>query len=60
MNIEEFIKSSLPNSKQTFSRDAVEVLMKVAFEEGRKQGKNRASADLAEEERERQHGPMFI
>jgi len=60
MTVEDFIKTSLPKSKQTLSRDAVEVLVRLAFEEGRKQSDTHRAADFAEEERERLHGPMFI
>lgn len=59
MTIDELIKSSL-KGKTTLSKDAVEVLMRLAFDIGAKQGKIKAAADLAEEERERIHGPMFI
>ncbi len=59
MTIDEIIKSSL-KGKTSLSKDAVEVLMRLAFEAGTKQGKIYAAADLAEEERERKHGPMFI
>jgi len=59
MTIDELIKSSL-KGKTTLSKDAVEVLMRLAFEAGAKQGRVRAASDAAEEERERQHGPMFM
>lgn len=59
MTIDELIESSL-KGKTSLSKDAVEVLMRLAFEAGAKQGKIRAAADLAEEERERQYGPMFM
>lgn len=59
MTIDELIKSSL-KGKTSLSKDAVEVLMRLAFEAGTEQGKIRAASNLAEEERERQHGPMFM
>ena len=59
MTIDELIKSSLKD-KTSLSKDAVEVLMRLAFEAGAKQGRIRAVSDAAEEERERQHGPMFM
>lgn len=59
MTIDELIKSSL-EGKTSLSKDAVEILMKLAYKEGHKQGGKSMSAFLTEQERERIHGPMFI
>lgn len=59
MTEDKFVETSLPNNK-TLSRDAVEILMRLAYKEGYKQGGQSMSAFLTEQERERIHGPMFI
>lgn len=59
MNVNELIQTSLAG-KTNLSKDAVEVLMRVAYDEGRKQGERDRSLQVAEDERERIHGPMFM
>ena len=41
-----WIKDTLPKNKETFSRDAVEILMKLAYEKGIKEGQASAARPL--------------
>jgi len=50
-----WIKDNLPDDKN-FSPEAVKILMRLAYDEGRKRERSAKSED----ERERLHGPAFI
>jgi len=58
LDFEELVKKHL--NKKEYSRDAVEVLMRLAFEEGVNFGKRRMSSQRDEDERERNYGSMFF
>lgn len=55
-------KSALPSGKKefTFNRDALEMLLRLAWQEGAKAAEGTRRANAAEDERERKHGPRFI
>ena len=60
MDIEKLIRTALPKSKGEYSRDAVEALMRLAFEAGSESGHKQSARQAAEDERERIHGPYSI
>jgi len=59
---ERWMKESVPPGKKeyTFSRDALEILLKMAWNAGIKEKKEVDRANAEEEEFERKHGPRYI
>lgn len=55
---ERWIQKTLPANKETFSRDAVEVLMKIAYEEGVKDGRKKAESQRRADEYSDRYGDL--
>jgi hypothetical protein len=54
--LQQFMAKYLPNGKETFSKDAVEILLGLLWEEAVAGEK----CDQKEREWEEQHGPRFV
>lgn len=57
-----WISDAIPTGKKeyTFSRDSIEMLLRLAWAEGAKAGEASGLSSAAEDERERRYGPQFI
>lgn len=57
---DKWIDGVLPKKEVNLNRDAVEILLRMAWEEAIKYAKEKKRADDEEEEFEKQHGPRYI
>lgn len=55
---EKWIQETLPANKETFSRDAVEVLMKIAYEAGVKEARKKAESQRRYDEYDYRYGDL--
>lgn len=57
-----WLSNALPTGKKefTFSRDAIEMLLRMAWAESAKAAESSARSSAAEDERERKYGPQYI